>query len=47
MLASAQNFALGFFGYPLDHQYQQVITIEEKGVSPLFFLHTKQEVEWT
>ncbi|KIM58916.1 hypothetical protein SCLCIDRAFT_127317 [Scleroderma citrinum Foug A] len=31
MLASAQNFALGFFGYPLDHQYEQVITIESKG----------------
>ncbi|KAL4077052.1 histidine phosphatase superfamily [Scleroderma yunnanense] len=31
MLASAQNFALGFFGYPLDHQYQQVITIEARG----------------
>ncbi|KAH7889210.1 histidine phosphatase superfamily [Phlebopus sp. FC_14] len=31
MLASAQNFALGFFGYPFDDQYQQVITIEAKG----------------
>ncbi|KAH9483581.1 3-phytase A [Psilocybe cubensis] len=31
MLASAQNFAVGFFGYPLDGQYQQSITIEEDG----------------
>ncbi|KIJ59176.1 hypothetical protein HYDPIDRAFT_101150, partial [Hydnomerulius pinastri MD-312] len=31
MLASAQNFALGFFGYPFEDQYQQVITIESKG----------------
>ncbi|PIL30835.1 hypothetical protein GSI_07003 [Ganoderma sinense ZZ0214-1] len=31
MLASAQNFALGFFGYPLDGQYQQSITIEDNG----------------
>jgi hypothetical protein len=28
MLASAQNFALGFFGYPMEGQYQQSITIE-------------------
>ncbi|EGN96120.1 hypothetical protein SERLA73DRAFT_170536 [Serpula lacrymans var. lacrymans S7.3] len=28
MLASAQNFALGFFGFPYDGQYQQVVTIE-------------------
>lgn len=39
MLASAQNFALGFFGYPLDHQYEQVITIESKGVSPICVCH--------
>ncbi|EKM51374.1 uncharacterized protein PHACADRAFT_129290 [Phanerochaete carnosa HHB-10118-sp] len=31
MLASALNFALGFFGYPLDGLYQQSITIEAKG----------------
>ncbi|KAI0367460.1 phosphoglycerate mutase-like protein [Pilatotrama ljubarskyi] len=31
MLASALNFALGFFGYPLDGQYQQSITIEDNG----------------
>ena len=31
MLASALNFALGFFGYPFESQYQQSITIEENG----------------
>ncbi|EIW84640.1 phosphoglycerate mutase-like protein [Coniophora puteana RWD-64-598 SS2] len=31
MLSSAQNFALGFFGYPLDGQYHQVIGIESQG----------------
>ncbi|KAK7691641.1 hypothetical protein QCA50_005040 [Cerrena zonata] len=31
MLASALNFAIGFFGYPFEGQYQQSITIEEKG----------------
>ncbi|KAJ3514189.1 hypothetical protein NLJ89_g2508 [Agrocybe chaxingu] len=31
MLASAMNFAIGFFGYPFDGQYQQSITIEAKG----------------
>ncbi|KAI0665367.1 phosphoglycerate mutase-like protein [Trametes maxima] len=31
MLASAHNFALGFFGYPLDGQYQQLVTIEDHG----------------
>lgn len=31
MLASALNFAIGFFGYPFDGQYQQSITIEAKG----------------
>jgi hypothetical protein len=31
MLNSAQNFALGFFGYPLEGQYQQQIMIEAKG----------------
>ncbi|KAG1792165.1 phosphoglycerate mutase-like protein [Suillus plorans] len=31
MLDSAHNFALGFFGYPLEGQYQQEITIEAKG----------------
>ena len=32
MLASALNFAIGFFGYPFDGQYQQLITIEHDGV---------------
>ena len=32
MLASAMNFAIGFFGYPFDGQYQQSITIEADGV---------------
>ncbi|KAJ7493301.1 phosphoglycerate mutase-like protein [Mycena galericulata] len=31
MLASAMNFAIGFFGYPFEGQYQQSITIEESG----------------
>lgn len=34
MLASAMNFAIGFFGWPLDGQYQQSITIEADGVRP-------------
>lgn len=38
MLNSAQNFALGFFGYPLEGQYQQQIMIEAKGVSRLICL---------
>jgi hypothetical protein len=32
MLASAMNFAIGFFGYPFEGQYQQSITIEASGV---------------
>lgn len=32
MLASAMNFAIGFFGYPFEGQYQQSITIEEDNV---------------
>lgn len=35
MLTSAMNFALGFFGWPLEGQYQQSITIEASGVSGL------------
>ncbi|KAL1658494.1 histidine phosphatase superfamily [Schizophyllum commune] len=31
MLASAMNFAIGFFGWPTDGQYQQSITIEADG----------------
>ena len=34
MVASAMNFALGFFGYPFEGQYQQSITIENNGVRP-------------
>jgi len=30
MLASAMNFALGFFGWPYEGQYQQSVTIEAK-----------------
>ncbi|KAG5727396.1 3-phytase A [Termitomyces sp. T112] len=33
MLHSALNFAMGFFGYPLDGKYQQSITIESDGVN--------------
>lgn len=40
MLHSALNFALGFFGYPLDGKYQQSITIESKGVCHDFSLQT-------
>ena len=32
MLASAMNFAIGFFGWPIKNQYQQSITIEASGV---------------
>jgi alpha-glucuronidase len=32
MLKSAKNFALGFFGWPIDYQYQEVLTIEALGV---------------
>lgn len=39
MHASAVNFALGFFGWPLDGKYEQVITIEASGVSFTFPLH--------
>ena len=33
MLASATNFALGFFGWPLDGKVLLEVTIEEKGVN--------------
>lgn len=38
MLNSAVNFALGFFGHPLDGKYQQSITLEsyDKHVSSSF-----------
>ena len=32
MLASALNFAIGFFGYPLDGKYEQSIILESKNV---------------
>ena len=32
MLSSALNFAIGFFGYPFEGQYQQSVTIEAKDV---------------
>jgi hypothetical protein len=38
MLASAQNFAIGFFGYPVEGQYQQSITIEGHGVRPSVYV---------
>ncbi|KZS96658.1 phosphoglycerate mutase-like protein [Sistotremastrum niveocremeum HHB9708] len=31
MLASAQNFALGFFGWPLEGKYHELVTIESPG----------------
>jgi MFS superfamily sulfate permease-like transporter len=37
MLSSALNFALGFFGYPVEGKYQQSITIEASGVRVQFF----------
>jgi len=41
MLSSAMNFALGFFGWPLEGQYEQSITIEEDGVChELHLTHT-------
>jgi hypothetical protein len=40
MVASALNFAIGFFGYPFDGQYQESITIEADGVSSLY-IHQK------
>jgi len=33
MLASATNFAFGFFGWPLDEKFLLSVTIENKGVS--------------
>jgi len=33
MLHSALNFAIGFFGLPIEGQYQQSVTIESHGVS--------------
>jgi hypothetical protein len=36
MLASALNFAIGFFGYPFEGQYEQSILIESTGVREHF-----------
>lgn len=33
MLSSAMHFAIGFFGYPFEGQYEQSVTIEHEGVS--------------
>jgi hypothetical protein len=39
MLASALNFAAGFWGIPYENKYLQSITIEDGGVSlPVNFL---------
>jgi hypothetical protein len=32
MVSSALNFAIGFFGYPIEDKYQQSIIIEAPGV---------------
>jgi len=37
MLASALNFAAGFWGIPYEHKYLQSITIEARDVSSLSF----------
>ena len=33
MWSSAMHFAIGFFGYPFEGQYEQSVTIEHDGVS--------------
>lgn len=33
MWSSAMHFAIGFFGYPFEGQYEQSITIEHDGVN--------------
>ncbi len=37
MLASALNFAAGFWGIPYENKYLQSITIEARGVSSQSF----------
>lgn len=32
MLESTVNLALGFFGHPIDDQYQQVVMVQSRGV---------------
>ncbi|KIK52824.1 hypothetical protein GYMLUDRAFT_207686 [Collybiopsis luxurians FD-317 M1] len=39
MLSSALNFAIGFFGYPLEGQYEQSITIEAPGFNNTLVPH--------
>ena len=46
MLASAMNFAIGFFGYPFEGQYQQSITIEADGVSTLRYHPRSFNADW-
>lgn len=36
MLHSAQNFAVGFFGYPIEGQYYESVTYETSGVCVYF-----------
>lgn len=42
MWSSAMHFAIGFFGYPFEGQYEQSVTIEHDGVSlrSLFIIPT-------
>ena len=44
MVASATNFAIGFFGYPFEGQYQQSITIEASGVCLSSLLQSSQKL---
>ena len=39
MLHSALNFAVGFFGLPIEGKYLQSVTIEEKGVRNTLLYH--------
>lgn len=40
MLHSALNFAIGFFGYPIDGQYLQSITYEGFAVRQIHYAGT-------
>lgn len=40
MLYSALNFAVGFFGLPIEGKYQQSVTIEADGVGLLYIAHS-------
>jgi hypothetical protein len=35
MLESSINLALGFFGHPIENQYELVVMVEDPGVRPL------------